>query len=96
MGGGAGERRVPPSTGNGGGSSLGRQTHLWTPHPVTFSGPLFLGKRPSVFLSELVRESERNVGSDLGLAEPSRSYLILVGLDEDFGVWDGMTLESQE
>ena len=37
-----------------------------------------------------------SVGAKLGLAEPSRSYLILVGLDEDFGVWDGMTLESQE
>ena len=59
------------------------------------SGPLFFGKGP-VFLSELVRESERNVGSDLALAEPSRSYLILVGLDKDFGVWDGMSLESQE
>ena len=43
-----------------------------------------------------MRESERNVGSDLGLTEPSRSYLILVGLNKDFGAWDGMLLESQE
>lgn len=83
---GAGEGKVPPSTGSTGGSSLGRQAHLWTPHPTTILGPLFLGKRPSVFPSELVRESERNAGSNLGLAEPSRSDLILVGLNKDFGV----------